>query len=227
MSQTSDFKSRPVREILSHTLKDKSWLYYIVGAFVFFFALFSFVLPNALFFPIGIVFISIESIICASLIVGMLIALGISGIILERTYSKLRFYEKVIIAVGKQFARDPDFYTKIEHMHETTPCLEIRYFMQGILGDKWWVKNEKKVDRDYTVTINKSVLDEILHVVHETKSELEETKNKLESVTNDLADLKSKKSEKDQIISKKANVSNNTENTKTLDDSNKIEFLDE
>ena len=39
--------------------------------------------------------------------------------------------------------------------------------------------------------------------------------------------LEKKESEREQKISKKAHVNNNIENTKSLDDSNKIEFLDE
>lgn len=50
---------------------------------------------------------------------------------------------------------------------------------------------------------------------------------KVQSLETQLEEYKRKESEREQTISKKSLASNNTENTKTLDDSNKIEFLDE
>jgi len=141
--------------------------------------------------------------------------------------SRDKFYKKNGIVAGNSIATNHEFLFKIAY--GLFPFLTS--FIRGY-NDPKFEELETKFDNgnrnrmeNEKFYINQNLglrreNDELKREVKKLKSELDRTKQ-------DVEELKRKESEREQKIIKNAHANNNTENTKSLDDSNKIEFLDE
>lgn len=201
------------------------------------------ILPTAIFFPINFFFNpNINPIVKDSPIIlgfgvlafiAMFLVLSIGGLFLVRmsvegylAYGRFNANSMLVNdQAPREFSRRTEKYlfdglrSRFEPIFEEIKVGLRREFNENRKeSDKLFMDEYKKVNLELQTERDLRKQEQIKNNQLETKI------TNLELKVKSLEDWKS---EQEQKISKKAHTQNNTENTKSLDDSNKIEFLDE